>query len=143
MSSTTISPSFRSILDAALAGYSKQTGIDLTRHPSACKLQSCHTSREILQVFRDKEMAFRDYRDENRKLINHLFPVGEVVHGFSGTFASFKDRPHLMWPLTVLCIVFSFLLVMFGCARSLLASVQAMTPWHLSTYHDLTVWGTS
>jgi len=85
MSSTAISSTnLQSILNAGLDYYAKQTGIDLSKHPSADKLQSCATSEDVLQLLQDRETAFEDYRDKHRKLINCLRPVVKVVHAFSG-----------------------------------------------------------
>jgi len=85
MSSTTVSSAdFQPILDAALDSYAKQTGIDLRKHPSADKLQSCATSEDVLRLLQDREIAFKDYRDKHRKLINCLRPVVQVVQAFSG-----------------------------------------------------------
>jgi len=85
MSSTTVSSAnFQPILDAALDNYAKQTGIDLRKHPSADKLQSCATSEDFLRLLQDREIAFKDYRDKHSKLINYLRPVVRVVQAFSG-----------------------------------------------------------
>jgi len=85
MSSTAVSSAnFQPILDAALNSYTKQTGIDLRKHPSADKLQSCATSEDVLRLLQDREIAFKDYRDKHRKLINCLRPVVQVVQAFSG-----------------------------------------------------------
>jgi len=85
MSSMTLSSSnLQSILDAALDSYAKQTGIDLRKHPSADKLQSCATSEDVLQLLQDREIAFKDYRNKHRKLIDCLRPVVQVVQAFSG-----------------------------------------------------------
>ena len=85
MSSTAISSNnFQPVLDAALDSYAKQTGIDLSKHPSADELQSCATSEDVLQLLQDRETAFKDYRDKHGKLINCLRPVVQVVHAFSG-----------------------------------------------------------
>ena len=81
---TPSSSNLQSILDAALDSYAKQTGIDLRKHPSVDKLQSSATSEDVLQLLQDREMAFKDYRDKHRKLINCLRPVVQVVHAFSG-----------------------------------------------------------
>jgi hypothetical protein len=84
MSSTTISSAnFQPILDAALDSYSKQTGIDLTKHPSADKLENCRSPDDILQILSERESAFKGYRDQYRNLIDHLRPVVQVVHAFS------------------------------------------------------------
>ena len=88
MSSPSIpSPDFRSILDAALDGYTKQTGIDLSKHTSANDLQNCDTSDSILQLFQDREKTFKVHQDKYRKLITCLRPVIEVVHAFSGSLS--------------------------------------------------------
>ena len=87
MSSATVSSSnFQFILDA-LADYVNQTGIDLTEHPFAVHLQSCRSPDAILQLLHDKEKAFKDYRDENRKLFNWLSPVVHILHAFTGVLA--------------------------------------------------------
>ncbi len=84
MSSTTTScPTFQSIFHAALESYAKQTGIDLTNHPSADKLQDCHSPDDVLRILSERESAFQDYRDKYRNLIDHLRPVVQVVHAFS------------------------------------------------------------
>ena len=77
------SANFQSILDAALDNYIKQTGIDLTKHPSADKLQNCHSPDDVLQILSETESAFKDYRDQHRNLIDRLRPVVQVVHAFS------------------------------------------------------------
>jgi fungal STAND N-terminal Goodbye domain len=84
MSSTTMSSaSFQSILDAALDSYSKQTGIDLTKHSPADKLQNCRSPDDVLQILSERELAFKDYRDKYRNLIDRLRPVVQVAHAFS------------------------------------------------------------
>jgi hypothetical protein len=80
---TMASANFQSILDAALSSYSKQTGIDLTKHPSADKLQNCRSPDDVLQILSERESAFKDYRDKYRNLIDRLRPVVQVAHGFS------------------------------------------------------------
>jgi hypothetical protein len=80
----TIPSNLQSILDTALDSYAKQTGIDLRKYPSADKLQSCATSEDVLRLLQDRQIAFQDYRDKHRKLINCLRPVVQVVQAFSG-----------------------------------------------------------
>ncbi|KAI9458973.1 hypothetical protein F5148DRAFT_1219731 [Russula earlei] len=88
MSSTaSSSANFQSVLNAAFESYTKKTGIDLINHPSAHKLENCNTSEDILQLFQERETAFKDYRNKNRKLINRLRPVVQVVHAFSGVIS--------------------------------------------------------
>ncbi|KAH9024547.1 hypothetical protein EDB84DRAFT_1440663 [Lactarius hengduanensis] len=76
--------SFRPILDAALADYSAQVGIDLATHPLADGLRSCGSPDDVLKVLEDKANQFKDFRDGNRKLLNWLSPVVKVVHTLAG-----------------------------------------------------------
>ena len=78
------SPNFQPIFDAALDSYAKQTGIDLTKHPSANKLQNCRSPDDVLQILSERESAFKDYRDQHCNLIDGVRPVVEVVHALSG-----------------------------------------------------------
>jgi fungal STAND N-terminal Goodbye domain len=87
MSSIATSSNFQSILDAALDNYVKQTGIDLTKHPSAEQLQNCHSPDDVVQLFLDRESAFTEYRDKYRKLIDCLGPVVQVVHAISSVLS--------------------------------------------------------
>jgi len=79
----TPSPNFQSILDAALDSYHKQTGIDLTIHPSAEQLQNCHSPDDVVKLLLERETTFRDHRDKYRKLIDYLRPVVKVIYAFS------------------------------------------------------------
>jgi len=98
MSSTPNSSStFQPIFDAALSEYAKQTGIDLATHPSAQILQNCDSSDAILDLLGDKAKQFQAYRDGNRKLINCLKPVVQVLHAVSailGEAATMASLPN-------------------------------------------------
>ena len=79
MPSTSIQP----ILDAAFVDYAKQIGIDPAKHPFANRLQTCHSPDDVLKLLEDKANEFKDYRDGNRKLIECIKPVVNVIHAFS------------------------------------------------------------
>lgn len=81
---TPTSANFQSILDAALDSYVKQTGVDITKHPSAEKLQNCHSPEDVIQLLLEGETAFKDYRIKYQNLVNHLRPVVQIVYAFSG-----------------------------------------------------------
>ena len=80
--------SFQPILDAALADYSKQVGIDLATHPLAQGLQSCGSPNDVLKILEDKAREFKEFREGNRKLINWLKPVVHVVHALSAVLGA-------------------------------------------------------
>ncbi|KAH9027682.1 hypothetical protein EDB84DRAFT_1439809 [Lactarius hengduanensis] len=77
------STSFQPILDAAFADYTKQIGIDPAEHPFAGQLQTCHSPDDVLKLLEAKANEFKDYREGNRKLIDCLKPVVNVIHAFS------------------------------------------------------------
>jgi fungal STAND N-terminal Goodbye domain len=88
MSSTpTSSSSFQPIFDAALSDYAKKTGIDLATYPSAQTLQNIQSADAILDLLQDKAKQFSTYRDGNRKLIDCLKPVVQILHTVSAVLA--------------------------------------------------------
>jgi hypothetical protein len=107
MSSTATSSNFQSIFDAALAGYAKQTGIDLATHPFAQTLQTCNSVDAILVLLQEKASQFQEYRDGNRKLINALKPVVGVLQtvarilGEAATLVSLANQPVLSDPVFI------------------------------------------
>ena len=87
MSSTgqaTSSPSNFQLIINALAEYSKQTGIDLTENPLIEKIERSNSSEAILELLQEREKAFKEYREGNRRLMSCLSPVVKVFHAFSG-----------------------------------------------------------
>jgi hypothetical protein len=91
---TTSCPSFQSIFDSALEGYTKQTGIELSKHPTALKIQNCHSPEDVIQLLLERGSEFKDYRDKFRKLLDCIRPVVQVVHVFSGVLGeSFGIAP--------------------------------------------------
>ena len=84
----TFSMSFQPILDAALANYSKQVGVDLATHPLAHDLRSCGSPNDVLKILEDKAKEFKEFREGNRKLINWLKPVVHVVHTLSAVLGA-------------------------------------------------------
>jgi fungal STAND N-terminal Goodbye domain len=86
MSSTgqaTSSANLQLIIDA-LADYAKITGIDLSRSPFVPMLEQSNSPEAILELLQEREKAFKDYRDGNRRLITCLTPVVNVLQAFSG-----------------------------------------------------------
>ena len=105
MSSTpTSSSSFQPIFDAALSDYAKKTGIDLATYPFAQTLQNIQSADAIIDLFQDKAKQFSTYRDGNRKLIDCLKPVVQILHTVSVVLAeatalvSHSDRSSLSDP---------------------------------------------
>ena len=74
---------FQSIIDA-VDKYAEQTGINLKENPFADKVKSCDSPGAVLLLLQENLKAFKDYRDQNRKIIECISPVVQFVHAFSG-----------------------------------------------------------
>lgn len=72
------------LIIAALADYSKETGIDFSNNPFATALEQSNSPEAILKLLQQREKAFKEYRDSNQRLINCLSPAVKVLHAFSG-----------------------------------------------------------
>ena len=73
------------LINDALAEYASQTGTDLSKNPFSEKIEHCNTPDAILELLQEREKAFKEYRDANRKIIDCLSPTVRVLHAFSGT----------------------------------------------------------
>jgi fungal STAND N-terminal Goodbye domain len=71
-------------MEAALVDYKKDTGIDLSKTPFAAALEQSNSPEAILQLLHDREIAFKEYREGNRILINCLGQVVKAIHALSG-----------------------------------------------------------
>jgi len=81
--STSPTSAIHSIIDAALADYTKLTGTDLSKTPFAAALEQSNSPDAILQLLHEREKAFKEYREDDRKLVNCLSPAVKVLHAFS------------------------------------------------------------
>lgn len=109
MSSTgqaTSSTSNLKVFTDALADYARITGVDLSTNPYADKLEQLNSPEAIRQLLRDREEAFKKFRNRYRRLINYIVPCVEVLHAISGTLGEALSLPavsyacHLMSLLT-------------------------------------------
>ena len=81
--SSTQADNVQLIIDA-LADYTKETGIDLSKNPFAAKLEQTNSPEAILQLLQEREKAFKQYHNDNRSLINCLNPAVKILYRFSG-----------------------------------------------------------
>jgi hypothetical protein len=81
---STSSTSNIQLITDALVDYAKTTGIDLSKNPFAAAIERANSPEAILELLQEREKAFKDYREENRRLINCLSPAVNVIQAFSG-----------------------------------------------------------
>ncbi len=82
-SSTSSTFNIQLIIDA-LADYAKITGIDLSKNAFAAAIERANSPGAILELLQEREKAFKDYREQNRRLISCLRPAVNVIQALSG-----------------------------------------------------------
>ena len=80
---TTISPSNLQLIIDALGDYAHRMGIDFAKNPFAEELQHTNTPNDILNLLQQRENAFIQYRNRNRKLVSGFSQAVRVLHIFS------------------------------------------------------------
>ena len=80
---TSSTSTIQSIIDA-LADYTKVTGIDLSENSFAAPIENLNSPEAVLELLQEREKAFKEYRDGNRRLISCLRPAVNVIQAFSG-----------------------------------------------------------
>ena len=68
----------------ALTDYTKVTGIDLSENPFATAIERLNSPEAVLELLQERQKAFSEYRDGNRRLISCLRPAVKVIQAFSG-----------------------------------------------------------
>jgi hypothetical protein len=82
---TSSSTSNSQLIIDALADYTNITGIDLSKNSFAAELELSNSPQGIiLQSLQEREKAFEEYRDGNRRLIDCLSSTVSVLQAFSG-----------------------------------------------------------
>jgi hypothetical protein len=116
----------------ALADYTKETGIDLSKNPFAATLEQLRSPDAILQLLEEREKAFEEYRGGKRRLTNCLNPAVTVLHRFSGILSKaaglVSRRCHLWSILTRL------LQIPFPPASALLVGFDTLLSVRLSDF---------
>jgi len=84
-STSTSTPNFQSVLNAALEKYENKTKNRLLTHPLATQLQSCNSPAEILSVLEGLVQRFDQRRTRDDRLRNWLNPTVNVLYALSAT----------------------------------------------------------
>jgi len=92
LTSSASSTSNIQLITDALAKYAQITGTDLSKNPFAASLEQATSPEAILQLLQEREKAFKEHRDGNRRLINCLSAAVNVIHAFSGILGSAVSR---------------------------------------------------
>ena len=87
MSTSTSRLNLGSIFDSAIQSYRSKTGNDITTHPLATELQSCHSPEAVLAVLRNQASAIGQSHDsiDSENFSKWLIPTVNVLYAFSAT----------------------------------------------------------
>jgi len=109
-STSTSTPNFQSVLNAALEKYENKTKNRLLTHPLATQLQSCNSPAEILSLLEGLVQQFDQRRTNDDRLRNWLNPTVNVLYAFSATLGggiglvnSTLLSLHKTWTLIIIC----------------------------------------
>jgi hypothetical protein len=84
---TTSCSNLDSIFTSAFQAYKKRTGKDITSHPLATELQTCHSTDAVLAVLRRKFPALEQSQNSDERPSKWLIPTVNVLYAFSATLA--------------------------------------------------------
>src|ERR1700679_4174842 len=82
--SSTPSTSNIQLITDALVDYANKTGIDFSKSPFVVEIERASSPEAILELLQEREKAFKDYREGNRRLFSCLSPAVNVIQAFSG-----------------------------------------------------------
>ena len=77
--SSSLSSTFRILFDAALQDYKDKTGDTLIDHPIAKQLESCESVNSITAILQEKARSFREFRENDGKLMKALDSSVDVL----------------------------------------------------------------
>ena len=104
---------FQALFEPALQAYEQTTGVSLTQHPLAVKLQSCESVEAITGLLQDQAQAFRDLQGSD-KIMESIKTIVSILSKLSSA-------------ASLACVVHAFGLVR---QKGLMASLTSLTFIH-------------
>ena len=94
MSYQSRSSHLRVLFQTALDDYEKQTGIELTKHPLAERLQECNSVESVTDILREQAKDLDKFREKDR-VLKPLKKVLTVLHLISSAPSVADNAQHL------------------------------------------------
>ena len=79
MSQPSSSTTLQALFDAALQDYKDKTGNTITDHPIAKQLETCESVGSITAVLQEQAQSFREFRENDGKLMEALSSSVDVL----------------------------------------------------------------
>ncbi|KAI0270506.1 hypothetical protein BC834DRAFT_950300, partial [Gloeopeniophorella convolvens] len=115
-----------SLFDAALKEYITKTGVDITTHPLAAKLEHCKSVDAVIDILQDQLYLFKLFRrglGKRAKLIRTVKPVVDVVLALS-TSETLGEGVTMVFPPAK--AILGSLGILLGTAKRVSASYDAL-----------------
>jgi fungal STAND N-terminal Goodbye domain len=80
----------RVLFEAALGDYKRQTGIELSEHPLAERLQNCNSVESVTAILHQQAQNFKEFQEKD-KVLKPLKKVLTVLHRLSSAANFAKD----------------------------------------------------
>ena len=77
--SSSSSPTFQALFDAALKDYKDRTGNTLNDHPIAKQLETCESVNSIKNILQEQARSFREFRENDGKLMKAINSSVDVL----------------------------------------------------------------
>ncbi|KAH9953618.1 hypothetical protein BC827DRAFT_1159170 [Russula dissimulans] len=100
---STSRPNFDPIFASAFRTYKKKTGKDITSHPLAAELETCHSPDAILTVLRTKLPVLDQSESSDKRFDKWLIPTINVLYSFSSALG--KGLGHGFPPAKAIFII--------------------------------------
>ena len=79
MSQSLSSFTFQTLFNEALQDYKDKTGTSLIHHPFAKQLETCESVSSITSILQEQAQSFREFREDDGKLIKTLNSSVDVL----------------------------------------------------------------
>ena len=126
--STTSRSDLASIFDSAIQAYKRKTGNDITTHPLAIELQSCHSPDAVLAVLRNQVSVIGQPHSVNdsESFSKWLIPTVNVLYAFSATLGEGVGLVNITIPLLLRKSALTSVSQAFSPARVVFAGIGVL-----------------
>jgi hypothetical protein len=105
---TTSHPNLDPIFTSAFQAYKKKTGKDITSHPLAAELQSCHSADAILAILRNQIPLSGQSQSTDERFEKWLIPTVNVLCAFSDVLGEGVSLVNItIVPLPIISVLIS------------------------------------
>lgn len=92
---------FRTLFESALQDYQNQTGMTLSGHPLAEKLQHCDSIESVTAMLQEQAQGLSEFRGGDGRMMNSLKSVVSVLHTLSASTPLSEGVGLVHWNMSI------------------------------------------